>query len=191
MRVVLALGFALLGCSVAQAGLPRVNATCPGNITLHTDEGGPAYINGSEAALKKFNENYFEAKGAGVTVSISVSPGGGVDVSYTGKGGANGICKVADDRMPAKPAAAAKPKPKPAAAPMPANLSSICRGEAAGMFNIKPMYISLEPPMRTRSGFAVKGTGDLGDQGKKPFKCVFDSKGKYLNFESLVDEGRL
>ncbi|MBP1873935.1 hypothetical protein LPJGGPFB_02836 [Ensifer adhaerens] len=78
----------------AFAGIPLVNATCPGNIEVHADEGGPIYINGKEGKLKKFNDNYFEAKGAGVTISLSINPDGSPAVSYTGKGGANGICTI-------------------------------------------------------------------------------------------------
>ncbi|MDI3370435.1 hypothetical protein QLG14_14450 [Pseudomonas sp. V104_10] len=86
---------ALLAVSgAAQAGIPLVNATCPSNIEVHADKGGPIYINGKEGKLKKFNENYFEAKGSGVTISLSINPDGSPDVSYTGKNRANGICQV-------------------------------------------------------------------------------------------------
>lgn len=74
-----------------------VNATSPGKIEVHADKGGPIYINGKEAKLKKFNDNYFEASGHGVTISLSVNPDGTATVSYTGKGGANGICTVKAD----------------------------------------------------------------------------------------------
>lgn len=79
---------------LANAGIPLVNATCPGNIEVHADEGGPIYINGKEGKLKKFNDNYFEAKGSGVTISLSINPDGSASVSYTGKNKANGICQV-------------------------------------------------------------------------------------------------
>lgn len=79
---------------LANAGIPLVNATCPGNIEVHADEGGPIYINGKEGKLKKFNDNYFEAKGSGVTISLSINPDGSASVSYTGKSKANGICQV-------------------------------------------------------------------------------------------------
>jgi hypothetical protein len=78
----------------AAAKIPLVNATCPGNIDVHADQGGPVYINGKEGKLKVFNENYYEAKGGGVTISLTISPDGSADVSYTGKGGANGVCTV-------------------------------------------------------------------------------------------------
>lgn len=78
----------------AQAKIPLVNATCPMNIEVHADEGGPIYINGKEGKLKKFNDNYFEAKGSGVTISLAINPDGTASVSYTGKHGANGVCTV-------------------------------------------------------------------------------------------------
>ena len=78
----------------AAAKIPLVNATCPGKIEVHADQGGPIYINGKEGKLKVFNENYYEAQGSGVTISLSLNPDGSADVSYTGKGGANGVCTV-------------------------------------------------------------------------------------------------
>jgi hypothetical protein len=81
---------------IAHADIPLLNATCPGNIEVHADEGGPIYINGKEATLKKFNDNYFEAKGSGITVSLTIRPDGSPDVSYTGKNRANGVCELAD-----------------------------------------------------------------------------------------------
>ena len=45
--------------------------------------------------------------------------------------------------------------------------------------------------MKTADGYAIQGTADLGSQGKKPFKCHFDAKGRFTTFESLVDEAKL
>ena len=84
----------LLATGLAHASIPMFNATCPGKIEVHADQGGPIYINGKEGQLKKFNDNYFEAKGAGVTISLSINPDGSPAVSYTGKNRANGICEV-------------------------------------------------------------------------------------------------
>ena len=84
----------LFAAGMAHAAIPQFNATCPGKIQVHADKGGPIYINGKQGTLKKFNENYFEAKGAGVTISLSINPDGSPAVSYTGKKKANGICQV-------------------------------------------------------------------------------------------------
>ncbi|WP_095153813.1 hypothetical protein [Pseudomonas sp. Irchel 3E13] len=89
---------AVLACAAgfANAGIPLINATCPGNLEVHADEGGPIYINGKEAKLKKFSDSYFEAKGSGVTVSLMIKPDGSPDLSYTGKGGVHGVCELVE-----------------------------------------------------------------------------------------------
>jgi hypothetical protein len=77
-------------------GLPVFRATCPTGINVDADRTGAVYINGGKAIVKKVNDTYYEAKGSGVTISISLDPGAPPMLSYTGKGGANGICQVAD-----------------------------------------------------------------------------------------------
>ena len=89
------LAAALLMAGTANAGIPLINVTCPGNLEVHADEGGPVFINGKETKLKKLNDDYFEATGSGVTLSTSVNPDGSATVTYTGKHGANGICSEA------------------------------------------------------------------------------------------------
>jgi hypothetical protein len=46
---------------------------------------------------RRFNDNFYEATGAGVTLSISINPDESVSLSYTGKHGANGVCEVSGD----------------------------------------------------------------------------------------------
>ena len=94
MKKLLLTAFSFCLAGAANAGIPLFNATCPGNIEVHADKGGPVYLNGKKAKLKKSNDNYYEAKGAGITVSISINPDGSPDLSYTGKHGANGICQL-------------------------------------------------------------------------------------------------
>ncbi|MEN5036719.1 hypothetical protein [Pseudomonas sp. TWI929] len=79
---------------LAFADIPPLNATCPGNIEVRANEGGPVFINGKEAKLSEVTESHFKAKGGGVIVSVSIEPDGYLSVSYTGKGGANGVCEV-------------------------------------------------------------------------------------------------
>jgi len=80
----------------AMAAVPFFNATCPGGLDVHADAGGSVYVQGREAALKRFNDRYFEARDAqsGVTLSITTAGDGAPQISYTGRGGANGICQV-------------------------------------------------------------------------------------------------
>ncbi len=96
MRNIIVGAFLVASCGTANAAIPLLNANCPGKIEVHADEGGPIYINGKEGKLKKFNDNYFEAKHGHVTISLTIRPDGSPDVSYTAQGGANGVCTIAD-----------------------------------------------------------------------------------------------
>ena len=44
---------------------------------------------------------------------------------------------------------------------------------------------------RRNGGYGIKGTADLGTEGKKPFQCDYDKKGNFPGLKSLVDEGKL
>ena len=89
------LGLAItLPGTMALAHIPSLNATCPGGIEFHADEGGPVYITGNEAQVSVSNNEYFEAKHGGTTISISIGDDGSAMVSYTASGGANGICQI-------------------------------------------------------------------------------------------------
>ena len=78
------------------ATIPFFNAECPGDISVHAEEGGPVYLNGEEAAFRSFSQTYFEASLEQTTVSVTTTPDGNLDVSYTAAGGANGVCKLED-----------------------------------------------------------------------------------------------
>lgn len=79
----------------ASAAVPFFNATCPNDVSVHADEGGPVYVNGRESTVERINDSYYEARDerSGITLSISTAPGG-TQVSYTGRGGANGVCTL-------------------------------------------------------------------------------------------------
>ena len=88
---------ALAGLAMpAAAHIPSLNATCPGGIEVHADEGGPIYINGQEARIGAASGDFYEARSGGVTIDMSVNPDGSSTVSYTAPGGANGICQIND-----------------------------------------------------------------------------------------------
>lgn len=90
-----ALGLALLA-SPARAEIPFFNASCPGGVDVHADAGGPVYVQGREAVLKRFSDAYVEAKDpqSGLTLSVSRDADGAAQISYTGRDGSNGICQV-------------------------------------------------------------------------------------------------
>jgi hypothetical protein len=84
----------------AGAQIPFFNATCPTNIEVHADQGGPIYVNGHGTKLITKQSSYYEARWDGshnhVTNSVSINPDGTPDVSYTRDNGNHGICKVSE-----------------------------------------------------------------------------------------------
>ena len=82
--------------SDANAEIPVIKATCPGNIEVRSDEGGPVYINGKESAVTEVRKNYYEAVGEGAqfTVSISVRADGSASEFYTTQHGGDSVCKI-------------------------------------------------------------------------------------------------
>ena len=86
----------LAGAALAD-GVPSFAVECPGNIMVMADQGGPVMINNKEAETKTINERFFEAKGSGITLSISIGDDDAVTVSYNGAKGAHGMCQSVDD----------------------------------------------------------------------------------------------
>ena len=93
--------------SAHAASLPKFEVTCPTDLAVRADAGGPVFINDKKAILSKFSEQYYEARGEGVTISISIAADGSPTVTYTGKQGANGICTEREE-TPQEPAPAAE-----------------------------------------------------------------------------------
>lgn len=102
----------VMTATASLAAIPLLNYTCPGKIEVHADQGGPVFINGKEAKLRKFNNNAYEATGSGVTISITISPDGTPDVSYTGPGRSNGICSESNKSSTHSSSSSAKKKGK-------------------------------------------------------------------------------
>ncbi|MDB5587282.1 MAG: hypothetical protein JWP26_2252 [Devosia sp.] len=169
--------FGILATS-AQAAVPFLNATCPGGIEVHADAGGPVYVNGKEARLKTFNANYYETTYQRTTISISVNPDGSSAVSYTARGGANGVCTMGVSN--GDPAAA------PSSGLTASQMVAYCKGEASGQYNTRPRNVTASQPMRgTNGGFVVTGSVSLGAQGNPPFQCLFDGSGSFQSIDWL------
>ena len=92
------------------ANLPAFDVTCATDLKARAEAGGPVFLNDKPLTLHKLSEQFFEAKGEGVTLSISLTASGAPTVSYTGKQGANGICEKTEEEpqeeVPAADAAA-------------------------------------------------------------------------------------
>lgn len=173
--------FSAIGISnAAWADVPFFNATCPNHIEVHADEGGPVFLNGSEAKLQRFNSNYFEASQGPTTVSVSVNPDGSVTVSYTRQGSGNGICQVNAHQRHKRSieAPTGQPELKVSLAEMP----RFCVGEASATFDRRPNEITTNMAFRIGKRYVVQGWFD-GKRGSTFFNCYFDERGQFVQLQ--------
>ncbi|SHF00690.1 hypothetical protein SAMN02745157_1423 [Kaistia soli DSM 19436] len=181
----------LMSLTTARADIPQVNATCPGGIEVHADQGGPIYINGKEAKLKVFNKNYYEARGGGVTISLAINPDGSPDISYTRSGGGNGVCQLANGMPSGAAANGASTSPAASSAAITrGNMPAFCRGEVSSMYSTKPSYVKTGKIVKAKNGiFSIGGTVDQGSNGIKKFMCRFDKGGRFIDVMAMTSDG--
>ena len=91
-------------------------------------------------------------------------------------------------------AAAAAPAPSHArgAKGVTSAMPAICKVRVVPMYGVVATQVKTGTGVRQKDGgYALKGVVDKGSEGIKPFQCNFDSRGRFLNVMSLVDEGAL
>ncbi len=72
----------------------------------------------------------------------------------------------------------------------PGNRKAYCRGEVAGMYGTKPIYVTTGKLLKAKDGTtSVSGTVDKGTEGIKKFKCRFDAKGRFIDVMALTSDG--
>ncbi len=168
----------------ARAEVPFFNAVCPGNVEVHADDGGPIYVNGRETKLRRFNNNYYEAKLESLTISVTVRPDGTPDISYTKKGGVNGVCNVRPNGAASAPrvnSRMAGPPPRAGGADIDlGTMPAFCRGAAAEQFDRRPSEITTS--MAFRSGNRIVVQGNYAERKKTTFfNCWFDRDGNFMS----------
>jgi hypothetical protein len=164
------------------AAIPQLNYTCPGKIEVHADQGGPVYINGKEAKLKVFNQNYYEAKGSGVTVSININPDGTAGVSYTGPVRNNGICSEA------KAASSNSSSHSSGSHSSTSKAESACLNAVAKRVDLKPSKLSVIDVTGAEAGIGVT---IRVPNVKEPWSCLSDKNGKVQGVSYTGSEGDL
>ena len=164
------------------AAIPQLNYTCPGKIEVHADQGGPVYINGKEAKLKVFNQNYYEAKGSGVTISIMINPDGTPNVSYTGPGRNNGICSEA------KAASSNSSSHSSGSHSSTSKAESACLNAVAKKVDLKPSKLSVIDVKGAEAGIGVT---IRVPNVKEPWSCLSDKNGKVQGVSYTGSEGDL
>lgn len=168
-------GFGAAGS--AHADVPFFNATCPGQIEIHADEGGPIYFNGVEAKLHRFNSNYYEASQGPMTVSVSVNPDGSVTVSYTRHRSGNGMCQINAHQRHGRRAVDVDPVPELEIGL--GDMPRFCAGEASAAFDRRPNEITTNMAYKIGRRYVVQGWFD-GKRGSTFFNCYFDGQGNFI-----------
>jgi hypothetical protein len=162
--------------NTAQASMPVFHGTCPMGIKIESDKHANVLINGHKASVKKFNENYWEARHNDVTISIA-KEGADAIVSYTAKGGANGVCQVS-----AKHGSAASAK---GGQPIPASDEKACL-KAVSRETSNAEVIVLETWPSEANNQAIIGVGP----DKAKWNCLVKD-GVVAGVSSQTDEGAL
>ena len=166
--------------TVASADVPFFNATCPGHIEVHADEGGPVFINGSETQLHRFNSNYYEATHGPINISISVNPDGSVGLSYTRRGGGNGMCQLNAHQRTGRRIQEEPARPNLAIAM--GDMPRFCAGEASAKFGVRPNEITPNAAFKIGGRYVVQGWFD-GSNGTSFFNCYFDGRGNFVQVQ--------
>jgi hypothetical protein len=84
----------LVMAGTAQAKVPDLSASCPGNINLRIED-GTAYINNQLVPVKKVNTNFYEVSKGRTTLSMVKN--GDWGITYFVKNGDSGSCQINDD----------------------------------------------------------------------------------------------
>jgi hypothetical protein len=177
--------------SAALAQLPLMNAECPGNLSVHYDGAGNAYINGNKAQLKTIGENMWDIHDESTTISISLNPDKTVFVSYAGPHRANGICRAALN------AAAVAPVAVDTSLPGPTDPASAATQRAANkQFDSTssiPCALHKGQPMgQCTAGVARAGNGDATVIVNWPdgrSRAIFFTRGKPVSADSSQADG--
>jgi hypothetical protein len=66
------------------------------------------------------------------------------------------------------------------------NMGAFCRGEAAGLYGLRPAYVRTGRLVAAPDGGTrIEGTADTGRQGIKRFRCRFDARNRFIEVRPL------
>ena len=157
----------------ALAAAPKFTGTCPMGITVKSNGQGTVRINGKKAKVKTFNANAWEASNNGITIDIAKDPSGLI-LSYTAKGGANGICQVTSTSGAGSSSSASGTPSKDEQACLAAVSRETNNGDAT----------ILRSDTSEANNMVIVGVG----QQRAQWKCL-SKNGKVAEVMSLTDEG--
>ncbi|WP_373505285.1 hypothetical protein [Aestuariivirga sp.] len=164
--------------STAQASMPEFHGTCPMGVKIESDKHANVLINGHKASVKKFNENYWEARHNDFILSIA-KEGSEATVTYTAKGGANGVCTVSSKH------GASSGSASNAGAGIPSEDEQACLQAVSIQTNNGDVTL-LQTSSSEANNEVIIGVG----ANKAKWKCLVKN-GQVAEVSSLTDEGAL
>ena len=162
----------------ALANPPKFTANCPTGIAVKSNGSGKVKINGAKAVVKTFSATAWEARANGIAIDFSYS-GSELLVSYTGKGGANGICQVTSNEA----AGASSGGGNTTLAP--AKDQQACLAAVSNKTNNGEVTV-LDTNSSEANNTVIVGVG----KQKAQWKCLVKN-GRVAEVMSLTDEGGL
>ena len=180
----------LLGAAgLVQAAMPAFTAQCPTDIRLETDAQGRARINGKSAPVKKVNDQFYEVRGAGVSIEVALDP---LTVSYTGQHRAHGVCQVTSSG--ASPAAPAPTAGLGMAKDLPGTIDRASQGRFNATGQIPCAQAAGQPMTQCSFGVARAPGGTATVVVSKPDgrkRTIFFEKGKPLSADLSQADGHM
>jgi hypothetical protein len=168
-----------LACGTAMADIPAFKAQCPANHAVNADRQGTVHINGHVAEVTRYNDNYYEAVRGDVVIGISIE-GGGLNVTYSGRGKQNGVCTVTRQQHDAS----ASPIPDVGMSPDVSNAAvDACRRKLDAETDGNIDIVASEFSQANSAVYMVVGTN------RAPWRCLVSNDGKGAELMFLGKDG--
>jgi len=164
----------------ALANPPKFTASCPTGIEVKSNGKGKVRINGTKATVKTFSSTAWEARANGVSIDFGVD-GSELTVTYTGKGGANGICQVTSSAAPSSSSGGAGGNLTLA----PSKDQEACLAAVSNKTNNGEVVV-LDTNSSEANNTVIIGVG----KDKARWQCLVKN-GRVAEVMSLTDEGAL
>lgn len=171
---------ALLLIGTAHAALPDAGFNC-NQLSVTTHANGTVLIKGQRATVKKFNDNFYEARNAaeGLTVSLNRNPDDTWGATFSGRNRANGVCAPttgdASNVQDAAPRAVSREMAE-----------RICVSAVGGTVNMGPDRLKVLDVKHRHGETKVKVKVP---RAQGPWLCTLDAEGKVKNVMFMGTEG--
>ncbi|MEI7598503.1 MAG: hypothetical protein WCJ41_04180 [Aestuariivirga sp.] len=166
------------GLQRRKPGGRKFTASCPTGITVKSNGSGKVRINGTKATVKTFSATAWEARIKGIAIDFGMD-GSALTVTYTAKGGANGICQVTSSAASGDAGGGAN------LTLAPAKDQEACLAAVSNKTNNGEVTV-LDTNSSEANNTVIVGVGEQ----KAKWRCLVKN-GRVADVMSLTDEGAL